>query len=381
MSAPRRLVITGAAGLIGFHLRARAHGLEGFETIPLDRAAFNRVDSEASEATTGPTLGRALTDADAVVHLAGMNRGDDHELESTNIDLARRLIDALDANDRKPHLVFASSTHRDRDTAYGRSKRRSHELFSDWAEATGTPYTELVLPNVFGEGGRPFHNSAVSTFCHQIAHGETPNLLVDRELPWLHAQGAAATAIGAIESSTTGSLVVPGTVMKVSELLARLEALAARYAEGVLPVCESDFDRDLFNTYRSYLPAGTFPRTITAHSDDRGRLVEAVKSDAGGQCFFSTSRPGVLRGGHYHRHKFERFLVVEGRARIRIRRLFDDHVTEHFVDGSRPAYVDMPTFHTHDLCNVGDDTLLTLFWADEIFDPEATDTYFEPVAA
>ena len=137
MSAPRRLVITGAAGLIGFHLRARAHGLEGFETIPLDRAAFNRVDSEASEATTGPTLGRALTDADAVVHLAGMNRGDDHELESTNIDLARRLIDALDASDRKPHLVFASSTHRDRDTAYGRSKRRSHELFSDWAEATG----------------------------------------------------------------------------------------------------------------------------------------------------------------------------------------------------------------------------------------------------
>jgi UDP-2-acetamido-2,6-beta-L-arabino-hexul-4-ose reductase len=167
--------------------------------------------------------------------------------------------------------------------------------------------------------------------------------------------------------------------MRVSEMLARVRDLAAAYAEGVVADLRDPLDLQLFNTYRSYLFPRHYPVPIERHRDPRGSLFEAVRTRHGGQCFLSTTRPGITRGNHYHLRKIERFLVVRGEARIRVRRLFASDVTEFSVRGDEPAYVDMPTLHTHDITNVGDADLLTLFWAHEIFDPAAPDTIPEPV--
>ncbi|MEM8931473.1 MAG: NAD-dependent epimerase/dehydratase family protein [Acidobacteriota bacterium] len=367
---PTRVVVTGSEGLIGWHLRSYWHGVDDVEVVGLDRRGF------------ASGLDDALTGADALVHLAGMNRGDEAEIEATNIELTQALIGALRSGEHRPHVVFASSTHRDRDTAYGRSKRRSAEALAEWATSSGGRCTEVVWPNVFGEHGRPFHNSAISTFCHQLAAGETPRVIQDQELDWLHAQRAAEGVDRLLREAGGAATIerVDGHRARVGEVLERLGAMAADYRSGIVPDLAEPFDRDLFNTYRSFLDPAEFPVRPTLHDDPRGRLFESVKVRSGGQCFLSTTEPGARRGGHYHRRKFERFLVVEGRARIRLRRLLHDAVTVYEVDGGSPAWVDMPTLHTHDIENIGSGPLVTLFWADEIYDPERPDTMFEPVS-
>lgn len=379
--ARRRIVVTGADGLIGWHLRAFWHGREDIEVLAVDRQRF----------ADRPALAGALAHADAVVHLAGMNRGDEAEIEATNLALSATLVEAVEQAGVRPRVVFASSTHRDRDTAYGRSKRLAADQFRA-AAARGAigPFVEWVLPNVFGEHGRPFHNSAISTFCHLLAEQQEPSLLRDQELEWLHAQRAAealdsllapSPASDAAEGAERESRLVQvaGTRAKVSAVLDRLRALDADYRSGVVPSTVDAFERDLFNTYRSYRFPDSFPVRPTLHADARGRLFESVKTRSGGQSFLSTTVPGARRGGHYHRRKFERFLVVEGRARIRVRRLLHSHVHCFEVDGQEPAWVDMPTLHTHDLENIGNGPLVTLFWADELFDPDQPDTYYEAV--
>jgi UDP-2-acetamido-2,6-beta-L-arabino-hexul-4-ose reductase len=361
--------LTGGSGLIGWHLRARVHGRAGLEVALIDRVTLSDDDA----------LAACLATCDAVVHLAGMNRGDPAEVESTNDALADAVVRACERAPRPPRVVFASSIQIHRNTPYGRSKRRAGERLAAWAARAGSTSTNLVLPHVFGEGGRPFHNSVVSTFCHQIAHGETPAIIEDGALELLHAQDAAARIGDALADPVHGDVEVPGRPMRVSEMLARVRDLAAAYAEGVVADLRDPLDLQLFNTYRSYLFPRHYPVPIERHRDPRGSLFEAVRTRHGGQCFLSTTRPGITRGNHYHLRKIERFLVVRGEARIRVRRLFASDVTEFSVRGDEPAYVDMPTLHTHDITNVGDADLLTLFWAHEIFDPAAPDTIPEPV--
>lgn len=365
----RRLIITGAGGLLGFHLRALLHGSPEFEVRPIDRRRFHRPGA----------LSRSLRNADVVVHLAGMNRGPADELEQTNVALANKLLAELDAGGTVPHVVFASSTHRDHDSAYGRSKRIVEEMFSTWSATRGGHYSELVLPNVFGEYGRPHHNSVVATFCHRLAVGDRPELILDQEITLVHAQRVARLIRDIISRKVGGRCDVPGTPILVSELLAVLEKIDACYRDRRLPDTRASFDRDMFNTYRSYIPLDHFPIPLDAYEDQRGRLIEAVQTLGRGQCFYSTTAPGATRGGHFHRHKFERFLVVDGYARIRLRRLFSAQLTECVLRGEEPAVVDIPTFCTHDLTNIGEGTLVTLFWADEVFDPAEADTQMEPM--
>lgn len=360
-----RLVVTGGAGLLGFHLRALAHGHPEWQVVAVDRQRFH----------DDLQLDACLRGAAAVVHLAGMNRGEETVLEATNLLLTERLLARLEVVGATPYLLFASSTHRDRDTAYGRAKRRCGEKMASWSAARGLPFCELVLPNVFGEFGKPFHNSAISTFCHQLAHGETPQLLQDQVLEWIHAQAVAARVLVALASRESGLVRVAGFPLAVSAVLDRLRAIDAFYRQGQLPHYASPLDRDLFNTYRSYWPL--VARSLEKRQDPRGTLVELVQSHQGGQAFFSTTQPGMTRGGHFHRHKFERFLVLSGAARIRLRRLFSPQILALQVQGDQPAYVDIPTFFTHDLTNLGQDPLVTLFWADEIFDPQRPDTLAE----
>lgn len=371
----RRVVVTGAGGLLGWHAAAHLHArncaasFKGeappFDLVALDRAAFN--DDVA--------LAVALAGADAVLHFAGVNRGTDAEVERGNVEIAGRLAAACRSSGVAPHIVYANSTHAGTDSPYGRSKRAASDIL-----AAVTPrFTDLVLSHIFGEGARPFYNNVTATLIQQVTRGETPTVNAGGQVRLLHAGAAVEAAIGAFLSGTTGNVRPEPRPMGVEELLARIHGFHAAYASGVFPDLSDPFDLALFNTYRAALYPDFFPRPLKLNSDARGVLFEAVKGGGGGQTFLSWTEPGVTRGNHFHLDKVERFLVLEGEAVIRIRRALGGPVWEYRVNGAAPATVDMPTLHTHSIENVGDKPLLTLFWTQAIFDPAAPDTYADPV--
>jgi len=361
--------ITGVDGLLGWHLRSFLHGQAGVTVRGADKPEF----------ASGEALLKFVSGCDAIVHLAGMNRGDEAEVARVNVELTEALLGACSAAGAKPHIVFSSSTHISRGTPYGESKKKCAALIRAWASSNGATFTNLVLPNVYGESGRPFYNSAVSTFCHQLAHGEKPEVKQDAGMELLHAQEVAREIYARIQQRYDGELYPPGHKITVSALLAKLQEMAGKYAANVIPDLRDGFDRDLFNTYRSYLFPAKSPVALDLKRDARGYLFEAAKSDNGGQAFLSSTLPGITRGNHYHTRKFERFLVIKGQAVIRVRKLFSSETSEFSVSGDRPEYVDMPALHTHNITNTGDGELLTLFWSSEVFDPAAPDTYQETV--
>ncbi|BBD09564.1 NAD-dependent epimerase/dehydratase family protein [Desulfovibrio ferrophilus] len=367
--------ITGADGLLGYHIRAFLHARQGQYDI---RLATRETFSDDA------LLNRFVDGLGAIIHCAGMNRGDEAEVERVNGWLAEALIDSLRRTHSKAAIVYANSTHVTRDTGYGRGKRLAGEKFENWGRTTGVPVNNVILPHIFGEFGKPFYNSVVSTFCHQLANGEAPRIDVDGDLELVHAQDVARLFVDWIESpACTGGEVqsnrMSGRPLKVSELLDRLNALLARYGENVFPDLSDTLDLRLFNTLRSYLFPSHYPVALQLHSDERGDLFEAVKADQGGQTFMSSTHPGITRGNHFHLRKVERFLVIGGEAEIKLRKLFTNEVITFRVRGGQPAYVDMPTFYTHDITNAGTGKLHTLFWSNEIFDPKDPDTYAEMV--
>ncbi|MBA3032736.1 MAG: NAD-dependent epimerase/dehydratase family protein [Gammaproteobacteria bacterium] len=365
-----KIGITGAEGLIGWHQRAYLKTIGGDHEIRLANRETFKQPGLLSEFVNG---------LDAIIHLAGMNRGNDAQVEATNRALAHDLVAACEQTGARPFVVYANSTHEDQDTAYGRGKRAAANTFHRWAERSGAGFTNLILPHVFGEFGKPFYNSVVSTFCHQLARQEAPQIITDGDLELLHAQDVVAQCWKAIQENQRGDIRMAGVGMKVSELLRHLTVMRDRYQAMVMPPLESVLDVRLFNTLRSYLFPGYYPVALTLHSDARGSLFEVVKSNSGGQVFMSTTHPGITRGNHFHTRKVERFLVASGEADIRLRKLFSDEVTSFKVRGETPCYVDIPTFHTHHISNTGQSELVTLFWANEIFDPGDPDTFPELV--
>jgi UDP-2-acetamido-2,6-beta-L-arabino-hexul-4-ose reductase len=363
------VAITGAGGFLAWHLRCQLHGLGRQAPLLLDREAW------ANPAKRRDILSRA----DVVVHLAGVNRANPDEVEHGNIRLAEELVAVLKDCGARPHVIYSSTTHIDRDTPYGLGKRRAGEIIGNWAEHSRAKYINLVLPHVFGELGRPFYNSAAATFCYQIANRQEPVVESNGQLELLHAQDVCRAIIHAIDDGTTGTVRLPGRAITVVELLERVRSLDASYRNQIIPDLRDSFVLQLFNTYRGYLFPGHYPVRLKLNVDNRGSLFEAVKGDNGGQSFLSTTKPGITRGDHYHFNKVERFLVVQGDAIIRIRKLFGSEIHEFKVSGAEPEYIDMPTLHTHNITNTGDGNLLTMFWSHEIFDPAHPDTVREPV--
>jgi len=350
-------------------LRAFLQADPGVRVIAATRSTF------ASE----QELDGLVSSSEVLVHLAGMNRGNDREVEAANIALAEAVIAACERTGSSPHVIYSNSTHYTRESAYGRSKRCAAGLFQRWAERTRATFTDLVLPHIFGECGKPFYNSVVSTFCYQLANGLDPEIHKDGELELLHAQQVAHKIREIAAQRIGGQVRMHGAPTRVSELLSKLTLLAKQYGGQLIPDLRDGLDLDLFNTYRSYLFPQHYPVTVNPNKDGRGDLFEAVKTFNGGQCFISSTRPGMTRGNHYHTRKFERFLVLQGRAKIRIRRIFQTAVAEFEVCGDCPQFVDMPTLHAHNITNIGASDLITLFWAHEIFNPACSDTIAEPV--
>jgi UDP-2-acetamido-2,6-beta-L-arabino-hexul-4-ose reductase len=327
--------------------------------VPLPRAA-----------TGDPRrLADLLGGVDAVVHCAGVNRGTDAEVTDGNLAAARQLADALDRLPTPPRVVYANSTQSRGDTGYGRTKRAAADLLARYELA------DVVLPNLFGEHGRPRYNSFVATFCHEIATGGDPVVQQDRELPLLHAQEAARVLL--TEAATPGVRVVEpkATPVAVSEVRRMLLDFDATYRDGTLPDLSDPLAAALFNTLRSALFAVRRTRSIASHADSRGVLTECVRSAGGGQAFVSTTEPGQVRGEHVHLRKFERFLVLHGRAEIALRRMFTREVVRLRVAGDQPSIVDIPTLWFHRLTGLGTEPAVTFFWSSEQYRPEDPDTY------
>lgn len=368
-----KAAVTGASGFLGWHLRVRLRAKYGVETIPLGRG----------DVASPARLASHLREVDVVYHLAGVNRAQTEEaVETGNVHVARSLAEAIHSVGRPVHVVFANSIQAENETAYGRGKRRAAELLAQTADATGGTLADVVLPNVFGEHGRPHYNSFVATFCHEVARGRTPTVTANRPVPLLHAQDAAAALIDAGLRPETARYAPEGSSQEVADVLALIREHHSLYEGGEIPPLPSAFHVDLFNTYRSFVfPAG-YPKAAAVHTDPRGDLFEAVRSHGGaGQSFVSTTAPGSVRGEHYHLRKIERFFVLKGEAEISLRRVLHGEVLRFRVTGKDRAFLDMPTMWAHNIKNVGDEPLMTLFWTDQLFDPVCPDTYRERVEA
>ncbi|GAB6858994.1 polysaccharide biosynthesis C-terminal domain-containing protein [Microbacterium xylanilyticum] len=358
-----RVALTGARGFLGWHtgLALREQGATG-EGIAVG-AGFN-----LAAATS------ALDGASRAIHIAGVNRADDQEVHDGNVLFAGQFAQALrEVEVPPPVVVFANSTQATNGSVYGEAKRQAAEIVAEAASAVGAEFVDIVLPNLFGEHGRPFYNAATATFCHLLAEGSQPTVENDKELTLLHAQNAADLLLGNPPASSEVQETVSG-------LLQRLEVIAQTYSRGEIPDVADPFQRDLFNTYRSYTIEKLTPIGLTRHADARGSFFEVLRSHGGAsQSSFSTTVPGISRGDHFHRRKIERFTVLAGSATISLRKLSTDRVHEFVVNGEEPAAVDMPTGWSHKITNTGDETLYTSFWTDDLFDPERPDTIAEAV--
>jgi UDP-2-acetamido-2,6-beta-L-arabino-hexul-4-ose reductase len=373
--------ITGQIGFIGTHL-FNTLGIypEKYIRIPFDDAYF--YDQEK--------LIRFVSSCDVIIHLAALNRHNDPDIiYKTNISLVEKVIETCKSSRSTPFILFASSTQEERDNLYGISKKEGRKLFENWARNSGAWFTGLIIPNVFGPFGKPYYNSVVATFCYQLTHNERPKVETDGELKLIYIGDLISFILDKIDMvygmmgiGNVEKYEVPYTLtIKVSEILEKLEGFKERYfSNGMVPDLNNKIDRDLFNILLTYIDHKSFfPFYLKLNTDERGSFVETLKLNSGGQVSFSTTRPGVTRGNHFHTRKAERFAVIKGKAQIEIRRIGTTERLIFELDGDKPSFVDIPIWYTHKIINVGKDDVYTIFWTNEHFDPAHTDTYFEQV--
>jgi UDP-2-acetamido-2,6-beta-L-arabino-hexul-4-ose reductase len=373
--------ITGQPGFIGTHLFNTLNlSKDKFQTIPFEDSYFSNVDK----------LNSWVKQCNVIVHLAAMNRHNDPDvLYHTNIKLVHQLITACETTNSTPHILLSSSTQEERDNLYGKSKKEGRELLAQWATKNSANFTGFIIPNVFGPFGNPYYNSVVATFCHQLTHNEQPRIDVDGELKLIYVAELVQHFIDRIEevnhkksNPVVETIQLPHTSQaKVSSILQILESFKAKYfTTGEIPALDSTFERNLFTTFLCYINHKQFfPFHLKKNTDNRGSFVETVRLNSGGQISFSTTAPGITRGNHFHTRKAERFAVIKGKALIQLRKIGTTEVLNFELSGDQPSFVDMPIWHTHNIKNIGDEDLYTIFWINEFFDANDPDTYFEAV--
>lgn len=371
----KRIGITGQNGFVGKHL---------YNTLGLHPELYQIIEFQKSFFDSEELLDQFVNSCDVIVHLAGMNRHNDPQVVyDTNVSLANKLVNSLKRTCSKPQIIFSSSSQEERDNLYGKSKKDARLILSGWANSAEAVFTGMVIPNVFGPFGNPFYNSVVATFCHQITHGETPKIEIDGELKLIYVGELVTEIIGAIHLVLNESeySVAHTATVKVSEILAILLKYHEQYQlRGIIPEINNNFELNLFNTFRCYEDIeNKFPIKFTEHTDARGAFTEVIRLNVGGQVSFSTTHPTITRGNHFHTRKIERFAVIKGEALIQLRQIGTDKVLDFYLSGSQPAYVDMPIWYTHNIKNIGETELYTIFWINEFYNPEDPDTYFENV--
>lgn len=362
-----RIVITGADGFLGKNLRIRLSEMGHTDVIAIGRA-------------TGVDAFRlALDNAEFVYHLAGINRPKDAtEFTRGNVGFTRTLCNDLATTGRAIPVVFASSTQAELDNPYGRSKREAEGILLRYGRQTGAPVFLFRLTNVFGKWCRPNYNSAVATFCHNIARG-LPITISDPAAPLrlLYVDDVIDAFVGLLPGHTMADGYVdagPVYTSTVGEVASILRDFADSRSSLMMPRVGTGLVRALYSTYVSYLPPESFAYAVPRHSDPRGVFVEVLKTPDCGQFSYFTAHPGVTRGEHYHHSKTEKFLVIRGTARFGFRNIVTGETHEIVTRGEEARIVETVPGWTHNITNIGDDEMIVMLWANEVFDRKRPDT-------
>lgn len=370
----KKIVITGGRGFLGRNLAARLAVRRDCEVAVIDQ-------QESVEA-----LNKAIAEAEVIFHLAGVNRPNDpSEFQKVNTGLTEQICAVLRGLGRTPKIVFSSSTQAELDNPYGSSKKQAEEALVIWSRETAARIRIYRLRNLFGKWCRPNYNSVTATFCHNIAH-HLPITISDtaQTIDLTYVDDVVSAFIREIDEDSEGfeaGASLPSYTISLGELASRIHTFSEMSETLTLPDFSDWFNRALYATYLSYVPARALERGLTVKADERGSLAEFIKYAGIGQIFLSRTKPGVTRGNHYHHTKTEKFFVVEGEGLIRMRHIESDVVEEYRVSGKSYQVVDIPPGVTHSITNVGTGELVTIFWSDEIFNPDLPDTYYLAVDA
>ena len=386
------ILITGANGFVGRNLTQRLYALRDGRDRTRPALRIDEVLLYTRE-TAPETLAAYCRSADFVVHLAGVNRPQDPEEFTTgNTDLTRTLLAQLRQSGNRCPVLLASSiqaspTGRYAGSPYGQSKRAAEALLRAYSEQTGAQGLIYRFPNLFGKWCRPNYNSVVATFCHNIAR-DMPITVSDpaAELELVYIDDLVDELLDAMEGhphrADAGYFRVPVShPVTLGEIVRLLRSFHDQPQTLLLPqIPDGSFAKKLYSTYLSYLPPEKAAFPLKMNVDARGSFTELLKTDACGQVSVNITKPGVTKGQHWHNSKWEFFIVVAGRGLIRERRIGSDEVIEFAVSGERIEAVHMLPGYTHDIINLSDtEDLVTVMWANERFDPEHPDTYFEEV--
>jgi len=369
----KTVLITGSEGFVGRNLRVTLQQRDDIRLLGFD---------VNDDPTTLPTL---LTQADFVFHLAGVNRPQHvDEFTTGNAGLTQEIVSLLQQQGKKTSLLISSSTQAAQENPYGVSKREAEDAVFAYGRESGAQVFIYRLPNVFGKWCRPNYNSAVATFCHNIAH-DLPIQINDPAavMNLVYVDDVVAEFIAALDGkveATDDFCHVPTVhTVKLGEIADLIRSFRANRTDFLVPGLADPFIKKLYSTYLSYLPIDQFSYPLKMNVDQRGSFTEFIKTPDRGQVSVNISKPGITKGNHWHHTKNEKFLVVSGQGVIRFRLVGGTEIIEYPVSGEKLEVVDIPTGYTHDITNSGETDLVTVMWCNELYDPDKPDTFYESV--
>lgn len=365
-----KILVTGANGFVGKNLCASLNTMEGFEVFAFD------IDSQKQ------LLDEYTKSCDFVCHLAGVNRPEKQEDFMTgNFGFTSELLESLKKNQNKAPVLITSSIQAQLDNPYGISKKAGEDLIFEYGAENNVEVFVYRMPNVFGKWCKPNYNSAVATFCHNIAR-DLPIQVNDEnyELSLVYIDDVVREIMGAINNKANKKdsfcYIEPVHQIKLGEIVNLLKDFKRSREKRSVPDMSDSFVKKLYSTYLSYLPTDTFSYPLKMNVDERGSFTEIIRTLDRGQFSVNISKPYITKGNHWHHTKNEKFLVVSGTGVIRFRKIDEDEIIEYFVSGEKLEVVDIPTGYTHNIENLGTTDMVTFMWCNEVFDPENPDTYF-----
>lgn len=365
-----RILVTGAKGFIGKNL-----------IVELRNRGYNDI-YEVDKETDELSLGKFIRDCDFVFHLAGVNRPkEESEFVEGNVEFTKHLLTQLEKREKPIPVLFTSSIQAEKDNPYGRTKRMAEDLIFDYGRKTGAKVFVYRLPNVFGKWCRPNYNSAIATFCYNIARDlpitvNDPNVV----LKLVYIDDVVNEFINALNGceNRDGKFCEVATqyTVKLGDIVELLYSFKKGRENLSVPNVGDDFVKKLYSTYISYLPEEQFSYQLNMKADERGSFTEFLKTEDRGQISVNVIKPGITKGNHWHHTKVEKFLVVSGEAIIRFRKIDCSEVIEYRVSGNKLEVVDIPPGYTHNITNIGNSDVVFIIWANEPFDPQRPDTYY-----
>lgn len=364
------ILVTGAKGFIGKNLVADL------------KATTDHVLCEYDMNTEPSLLEEYCQKADFVFHLAGVNRPENEEdFMEGNSGFTSTLLSTLKKYSNTCPVMISSSIQAELNNPYGRSKKAGEDLLHSYSEETGAKVLMYRFPNVFGKWCRPNYNSAVATFCHNIARGlpiKVNDPTVEMTLVYID------DVIQELKRAITGKENRVGNLCSVAithkvilgDIVAHLEDFKKSREDKSIPDMSDTFVKKLYSTYLSYLPEKEFSYPLKMNVDNRGSFTEIIRTLDRGQVSVNISKPGIIKGNHWHHTKNEKFVVVSGEGVIRFRKIDTDEIIEYFVSGETIEVVDIPVGYTHNIENIGETDMVTIMWVNEPFNPEEPDTYY-----